>query len=78
MVPLTGQPLTIASELAFNFKQENESTSHELLLSSNYDGALNFIAGLYYYNSEESQYSDYSDSGFGLMSGDPIAAAYKP
>jgi len=76
--PLTGQPLTIASSLAFNFEQNNESISHELLLSSNYDGALNFIAGLYYYNSEESQYSDYSESGFGLMSGDPIAAAYKP
>jgi len=76
--PLTGQPLTMASELQFNFEQSSESMSHELILTSNFDGNLNFIAGLYYYNNEESQYSDYAEYGFGFMHGDPIAAAYKP
>lgn len=76
--PLTGAPLTVASDLRFNFNQSSESSSHELLIASDYDGAFNFIAGLYLYENEEQQYTDYSEYGAGLASGDPIAAAYKP
>lgn len=71
-----GTPITIASDMTTSFSQTAEATSHELQLMSDYDGNLNFIAGLYYYNSEESSYLDFVENGFGLMQGDPIAATY--
>jgi iron complex outermembrane receptor protein len=74
--PLTGAPITLASDMTASVIQSGEFTSHELQMVSNYDGALNFIAGVYYFNSEESQYSDFVERGFGLMQGDAIAANY--
>jgi iron complex outermembrane receptor protein len=74
--PLTGAPITLASDMTASVIQSGEFTSHELQMVSNYDGALNFIAGVYYFNSEESQYSDFVERGFGLMQGDVIAANY--
>jgi iron complex outermembrane receptor protein len=70
---LAGVPLGIGSDMLANVNQTGDSISHELQLVSNFDGNLNFIAGLYYYNSEESQYSDFVETGFGLMEGDVIA-----
>jgi iron complex outermembrane receptor protein len=71
-----GTPITIASDMTTSFSQKAEATSHELQLMSDFDGDFNFIAGLYYYNSEESSYLDFVENGFGLMQGDPIAATY--
>ena len=74
--PATGTPITLASDMTTSIIQEVESSSHELQFISNFDGNLNFIAGLYYYNSEESQYNDFVERGFGLMQGDAIQAYY--
>lgn len=74
--PTTGAPITLASDMTTSIIQSGESTSHELQLVSNYESDLNFIAGLYYYNSEESQYNDFVERGFGLMQGDAIQAYY--
>jgi iron complex outermembrane receptor protein len=74
--PLTGAPITLASDMTTSVIQSGEFTSHELQVVSNYDSQLNFIAGLYYFNSKESQYSDFVERGFGLMQGDAIAANY--
>ena len=51
---LTGYTLTPA-DTTRPFAQEAEFTSHELQFISNFDGAINFIGGLYYYDSEEDQ-----------------------
>lgn len=74
--PLTGSPITLASDMTASVIQSGKFTSHELQVVSNYETALNFIAGVYYFNSEESQYSDFVERGFGLMQGDAIAANY--
>lgn len=74
--PATGAPITLASDMTASTVQTAESTSHELQFISNYDGDFNFIAGLYYYNSEESQYTDFVERGFGLMQGDAVSANY--
>ena len=74
--PTTGAPITLASDMTASIDQTSETQSHELQFISNFSGNLNFIAGLYYYNSEESQYTDFLESGFGLMQGDAISAAY--
>jgi iron complex outermembrane receptor protein len=74
--PLTGAPITLASDMTASVIQSGKFKSHELQVVSNYDGDLNFIAGLYYFNSEELQYSDFVERGFGLMQGDAIAANY--
>lgn len=74
--PITGTPITLASDMTASTIQSAESTSHELQFISNYDGQFNFIAGLYYYNSEESQYTDFVERGYGLMQGDAISANY--
>jgi iron complex outermembrane receptor protein len=50
----TGFALT-PSMITVPYKQENETWSNELQLISELDGRLNFMAGLYYYNSEETQ-----------------------
>ena len=74
--PLTGAPITLASDMTASVNQSGEATSHELQLVSNYAGKLNYIAGLFYYDNKESQYSDFVERGFGLMQGDAIAAYY--
>jgi iron complex outermembrane receptor protein len=74
--PVTGAPIILASDMTASVIQSGEFTSHELQLVSNYDGNLNFIAGVFYFNSKESQYSDFVERGFGLMQGDAIAANY--
>lgn len=74
--PVTGSPITLASDMTASVIQSGKFTSHELQVVSNYETALNFIAGVYYFNSEESQYSDFVERGFGLMQGDAIAANY--
>jgi iron complex outermembrane receptor protein len=74
--PADGTPITLASDMTASIDQTSESSSHELQFISNYDGDINFIAGLYYYNNEESQYTDFIENGFGLMQGDAIAAYY--
>ena len=74
--PATGAPITLASDMTTSFNQTSEAQSHELQLMSNYDGNINFIAGLYYYNSEESSYNDFVERGFGLMNGDAISTYY--
>lgn len=74
--PATGTPITLASDMTTSVIQSGEFTSHELQVVSNYQSNLNFIAGLYYFNSEESQYSDFVERGFGLMQGDAIATYY--
>ncbi len=74
--PVTGAPITLASDMTASTIQSVESSSHELQFISNYDGNFNFIAGLYYYNSEESQYTDFVERGYGLMQGDAISANY--
>ena len=50
----TGFALT-PSIITEDYKQENETWTHELQLISELDGRFNFMAGLYYYNAEESQ-----------------------
>jgi len=74
--PLDGSPITVASDMTASVVMSGESTSHELQLISNFSGSLNFISGLYYYNSNESQYTDFVERGYGLMHGDMIAAYY--
>jgi iron complex outermembrane receptor protein len=74
--PATGAPITLASELTTSNNTTAEFTSHELQVVSNYDSNLNFIAGLYYFKSDESQYTDFVERGFGLMQGDAVAANY--
>jgi iron complex outermembrane receptor protein len=74
--PLTGAPITLASDMTTSNTTRAEFTSHEVQLVSNYDGAFNFIAGLYYFNSDESQYTDFVERGFGLMQGDAVATYY--
>lgn len=74
--PSTGAPITLASDMTASVVQSSESTSHELQFVSNYDGQFNFIAGLYYYDNKEEQYTDFVERGFGLMQGDAIEASY--
>jgi iron complex outermembrane receptor protein len=50
----TGFALT-PSQISVPYKQKNETWSSELQLISELDGRLNFMAGLYYYNSDENQ-----------------------
>ena len=50
----TGFALT-PSIITEEFKLENETWTHELQLISELEGRLNYMAGLYYYNSDESQ-----------------------
>ena len=69
---LAGVNLSIGSNMLYNVDQSGDSSSHELQLVSNYDGNFNFIVGAYYNKNEESQYSDYVETGYGLMQGDPI------
>jgi iron complex outermembrane receptor protein len=47
--------------------QSAEFQSHDLQLHSASDGPLNFIAGLYYYHSEEDQYLTFTEENQDLM-----------
>lgn len=51
---LTGQTITPA-DMTYNVNQTARFDSQELQYISDYDGDLNFIAGLYYYHSDEDQ-----------------------
>ena len=51
---LTGYTFTPA-DTTRPFSQESTFTSHELQFISDFDGDINFIGGLYYYDSEEDQ-----------------------
>ncbi len=51
---LTGYTIT-PSDLSRPFYQQTDFMSHELQFTSDFEGGLNFIAGLYYYNSDEKQ-----------------------
>jgi|TARA_B110000091_G_scaffold41352_1_gene44800 iron complex outermembrane receptor protein len=74
--PVTDAPITLSSDMTASTIQTGDTQSHELQFISNYDGDFNFIAGLYSYNSKESQYTDFVERGFGLMQGDAISANY--
>jgi iron complex outermembrane receptor protein len=59
----TGHELT-PSDQQYTVDQESDFTSHDLQVHSNLEGSLNFIAGLYYYRSNEEQtiaYREYND-----------------
>ncbi|MEP4148625.1 MAG: TonB-dependent receptor [Halioglobus sp.] len=62
----TGKELT-PSDLTRPFAQYAEFTSHELQFTSDLDGSVNFISGLYYYNSEEEQSLDFLEHNQDLM-----------
>lgn len=51
---LTGHTLTPA-DTSRPFSLDSETVSHELQLTSDFSGSINFIGGLYYYSSEEDQ-----------------------
>ncbi|WP_170287372.1 TonB-dependent receptor [Halioglobus maricola] len=51
---LTGYGVT-PNDTTRPFSLSSETISHELQLTSDFDGDINFIGGLYYYNSEEDQ-----------------------
>jgi len=59
----TGFELT-PSEMTYTIDQEASFMSHELQVVSDFDGAVNFISGLYYYRSQEDQvvaFREYND-----------------
>ncbi|MEH6583297.1 MAG: TonB-dependent receptor [Halioglobus sp.] len=45
-------------DMTQTYRQSADTWSHELQLISDLSGRLNFMGGLYYYNSEEEQYQD--------------------
>jgi iron complex outermembrane receptor protein len=49
------------------FSQNNKAYSHELQIITDLDGDLNFIAGLYYYQSDETQALSFIESNDELM-----------
>ena len=63
----TGYGLT-PSDMTYTIAQEATFVSHEVQLSSSFDGPLNFISGLYYYHSEEDQLVAYDERNDDLMS----------
>ena len=63
---LTGYTLT-PSDLSKPFTLNAEFTSHELQLTSDFDGKANFIGGLYYYNSDEDQTDAFIEHNQDLM-----------
>ncbi len=63
---ITGYTLTPA-DVTRPFSQDSETVSHEIQLTSNFDGDINFIGGLYYYNSEEDQSISFIEHNRQLM-----------
>jgi iron complex outermembrane receptor protein len=62
----TGFALT-PSIITLPYEQDNETWSHELQLISELDGRFNYIAGLYYYNSEEDQLQTFIENNLELV-----------
>jgi iron complex outermembrane receptor protein len=65
-----------ATFLDMNYFNEWEQTSHELRLTSNFDGPLNFVAGLYSFEVDYEQYWDVSHLhwGYNQVLGFPLFA----
>lgn len=63
---LTGQTLT-PSDMTYNVNQTARFDSHELQYISDLDGDWNFIAGLYYYHSDEDQVVNFREFNDDLM-----------
>lgn len=63
---ITGYTLTPAFTVR-SFDQSNTNWSHDLQVITDLDGSVNFIGGLYYYNSQESQNFAYREFNDELM-----------
>ncbi|MFT5711584.1 MAG: outer membrane receptor protein involved in Fe transport, partial [Halioglobus sp.] len=63
---LTGYDLT-PSDMTYTIDQEATFVSHQVQLSSNFEGPLNVISGLYYYHSEEDQLVAFHERNNDLM-----------
>ena len=63
---ITGLTAT-PSDMIFTFEQDSTFSSHELQLSTDFDGSVNFIGGLYYYQGEENQHIAYIERNPYLM-----------
>lgn len=63
---LTGQTVTPA-DMTYNVNQTARFDSHELQYISDLEGDLNFIAGLYYYHSDEDQVVSFREFNDDLM-----------
>lgn len=63
---LTGHTITPA-DMTYNVNQIARFDSHELQYISDLDGDFNFIAGLYYYHSDEDQVVDFREFNDDLM-----------
>ncbi len=62
----TGYELT-PSDMIYTIDQEASFVSHELQVTSDFEGPLNFIAGLYYYRSQEDQLVAFHERNDDLM-----------
>ncbi len=63
----------------FHVQYEGFNYANELQLISNLDGRWNFVAGLYRYYSDHSQYWDFYEPGmFGTYLANPSPAAFEP
>lgn len=62
----TGFALT-PSIITVPYEQNNETWSHELQVISELEGPLNFMAGLYYYNSKEDQLQTFIENNSELV-----------
>lgn len=55
------------SDMVYTVEQEASFISHELQLTSDFDGPVNYIGGLYYYRSQEDQELSYVERNDDLM-----------
>jgi len=58
---------TTPSDMIYTIDQEASFVSHELQLISDFDGALNFLSGVYYYRSQEDQVVAFHERNDDLM-----------
>ncbi len=56
-----------ADFLDMNYFNEWEQESHEVRLTSNFDGPINFVAGLYSFEVDYTQYWDVAHSALDLQ-----------
>lgn len=63
---LTGQTIT-PSDMTYEVNQEADSLSHELQYSSDWDGDIQVLGGLYYYHSNEEQVVMFKEHNDDLM-----------
>lgn len=61
-----GHSLT-PSDLVYTVEQEASFVSHELQLTTDFDGPVNYIGGVYYYRSQEDQEVSYVERNDDLM-----------